>query len=639
MVKIKIYAGIVIIVAFGVLSMLYVYRGLDEVVRHLTKLEQVAAPFSIAAIEMEKNAGEYALDVSQYIVQPLPGIRAEAEKDSDDFVRYHANYMRLGKSEKELELGRNLADKYHDLKKIGTALMDRRDFLNTAFDRINEQLEKIDSIADHQMLSFASNHEPSRSQTLAAIANIEAEAAEVGFWLSAFQRRRTEFSEQHLFEKLVELKDAIADYRSLPLKPQEQQLGEAVEAIRTRIKTAIDEFNSGEAAVSLLVEQFAKLQVLMDNLSDEEIEPLAAKGLIEPQEETDRIAVRVLTMLKYAVPIYILIALAAGGLMILAIVRPLKKLELGTKAIGAGDLDYRISVQGKGEFGELARQFNRMVAQLKESTVSRVLLEDSQRKLRLTVSQLREEILQHELSEREREQLQAHLRRSEAMAAMGRLIAGVAHEVRNPLFGISSTLDAMEISPTERTVSARYREVLRREVNRLNQLMTDLLEYGKPPTDQFTSGRLNKVIAEAVRICKPVARALSVTIINQTEVYGGTMQMNHGRLLQVFVNLVENAVQHTPAGTNVTITIKPAPDEGEQSWIECNIKDCGAGFVPDDLPFLFDPFFTRRRNGTGLGLAIVQSIIDEHKGSIAPYNSPEGGAVMIVRLPVERNET
>jgi len=635
MVKVKIYVGIAIIVVFGVLSMLYVYRGLDEVVRHLTKLERVAAPLSIAAIEMEKNAGEYALDVLQYIVQPLPDIRAETRKDSDDFVRYHASYMRLGKSDRELDLGRRLDEDYRRLTRIGTALMDKRDLLNAAFDRINGQLEQVDNIADHQMLAAAPIHDPARSQTLAAVANIEAEAAEVGFWLSAFQRRRTEAAEQHLFEKLVELKDAIADYRRLPLSAQERELGETVEAIRTRIKTGIDELNAGEATVKLLVKEFARLQIHMDNISDEDIEPLTAKGLTKPQEEADQIAVRVLTMLRYAVPIYILIALVVGALLILAIVRPLKRLALGTTAIGAGDLEYRIAERGKDEFDDLARQFNRMVAQLQESTVSRALLEDSERKLRATVAQLREEILEHEQSERERETLQGKLRRSEAMAAMGSLIAGVAHEVRNPLFGISSTLDAMELSPSERKVSGRYREVLRREVGRLNQLMTNLLEYGKPPTDLFASERLSKVIAEAVRICKPAAQASGVTIVNQAAAYDGRMQMNYGRLLQVFVNLIENAVQHTPRGADVTVIATRVPDPDGQSWVECRIKDCGAGFVPEDLPVIFDPFFTRRRKGTGLGLAIAQRIVDEHKGSIIPCNSPEGGAVMIVRFPVD----
>ena len=102
MVKARIYAGITVIVLFGVMSMLYVYRGLADVVGHLTRLEQVDAPFSIAALEMEKNVGEYAFGVLQYVAQPLPDVRAETSNDSADFSQYHANYMQLSRDRKSV---------------------------------------------------------------------------------------------------------------------------------------------------------------------------------------------------------------------------------------------------------------------------------------------------------------------------------------------------------------------------------------------------------------------------------------------------------------------------------------------------------------------------------------------------------
>lgn len=126
MVKARIYAGIAIIVVFGVVSMLYVYRGLEEVVGHLTRLERIGAPFSIAALEMEKNVGEYAFGVLQYLARPDPEIRAETVNDSDDFARYHASYMRLSRSGREIELGRHLASDFGKLTRIGATLMDRR---------------------------------------------------------------------------------------------------------------------------------------------------------------------------------------------------------------------------------------------------------------------------------------------------------------------------------------------------------------------------------------------------------------------------------------------------------------------------------------------------------------------------------
>jgi len=100
----------------------------------------------------------------------------------------------------------------------------------------------------------------------------------------------------------------------------------------------------------------------------------------------------------------------------------------------------------------------------------------------------------------------------------------------------------------------------------------------------------------------------------------------------VFKNLVENAIQHTAAGGSVTVVAEPV-FEGEDAWIDCIVADSGSGFRMEDLPRIFEPFFTKRRGGTGLGLSIVRRIVEQHAGTVTAANRPEGGAVMRVRLP------
>ena len=102
-----------------------------------------------------------------------------------------------------------------------------------------------------------------------------------------------------------------------------------------------------------------------------------------------------------------------------------------------------------------------------------------------------------------------------------------------------------------------------------------------------------------------------------------------GRLAQVFQNLVQNAVQHSKEGQTVWVE---ARSDGE-SWVECLIRDGGPGFKPEDLSRIFEPFLTRRRGGTGLGLSIVQRIVEQHGGTLAAANHPQGGALLTVRLP------
>jgi signal transduction histidine kinase len=230
-------------------------------------------------------------------------------------------------------------------------------------------------------------------------------------------------------------------------------------------------------------------------------------------------------------------------------------------------------------------------------------------------------------------ELQASLRRSETMSILGSLVSGVAHEVRNPLFGISSTLDAFEAYFGAKPEYQRYLEVLRREVDRLRSLMKDLLDYGRPINQEFSPGSIRDVIAQAIHACEPLAKRSEVNVINQARDSIPQIQMDSKRLLQVFLNLCENAIQHSPQGGSVVI-------QTDESWqtnqgsVLCVVRDNGPGVKKEDLPHLFEPFFTRRRGGTGLGLSIVQRIVEAHGGTIDVRNHPEGGAEVTVKFPV-----
>ncbi|MGE0452000.1 MAG: ATP-binding protein [Vicinamibacteria bacterium] len=225
-------------------------------------------------------------------------------------------------------------------------------------------------------------------------------------------------------------------------------------------------------------------------------------------------------------------------------------------------------------------------------------------------------------------QLEESLRRKEAMSAVGSLVAGVAHEVRNPLFGISSTLDAFEARFGAEPGYSRYLGTLRSQVDRLSQLMTDLLEYGKPPSE-LAPQRLGGVIAEAIHSCAPLAARAGVTIAPPPLVPELAVRMDRARLLQVFQNVIQNAIEHSPRGGVVEVGAGAADDGG----LEVRVRDAGAGIDPLDRERLFEPFFSKRRGGIGLGLSIVQRIVEQHSGRVEAGNHPAGGAEMRVWLP------
>jgi PAS domain S-box-containing protein len=227
--------------------------------------------------------------------------------------------------------------------------------------------------------------------------------------------------------------------------------------------------------------------------------------------------------------------------------------------------------------------------------------------------------------------LKEQLRQSETMAEIGSIVAGVAHEVRNPLFSISATLDAFESRFRDTTGYERYLGVLRGEIGRLTTLMKDLLDFGRPSRPDFTECRLEDVVEVAITACAAISRRKPVEVRWARGRPVPSVRAEPARITQVLQNLIENAVHFSPPGGRVDVGVT-ATGNGDTTLVECTVKDSGPGFDPSDLPRLFEPFFTRRRGGTGLGLSIVKRIVYDHGGEVSAENHPSGGAVVRVKL-------
>jgi len=227
-------------------------------------------------------------------------------------------------------------------------------------------------------------------------------------------------------------------------------------------------------------------------------------------------------------------------------------------------------------------------------------------------------------------ELQESLRRTEVMSTLGALVAGVAHEVRNPLFAISATIDAFEGRALDQALFDDYTARLRVELDRLKELMADLLEYGRPADPELRRGTVRASVENALRSTASLAASLDVHIdVSTAGAETAEAMIDERRLPIAFRNLLDNAIRHSGRGGHVELRV-----ERGDGFIEIAVRDRGAGFDAADLPHLFEPFYTRRRGGTGLGLSIVHRTIEQHGGSIVAENHPDGGAVMRVRLPL-----
>ena len=241
------------------------------------------------------------------------------------------------------------------------------------------------------------------------------------------------------------------------------------------------------------------------------------------------------------------------------------------------------------------------------------------------------DITERKQTEAQARQLQESLRRAETMSALGAVVAGVAHEVRNPLFAISATVDALEARFGPQPAYARYAETLRQEVNRLSRLMSDLLDYGRPSRLDLTESPLGPVVNGAIAACTPLAAQTGVRLVAAVADDLPLLPLDPARMLQVLQNLIDNAIQHSPKGGQVLVraTAVLAPHD---AGIELSVADEGPGIRAEDMANVFEPFFTRRRGGTGLGLSIVQRIVEQHGGDVDAKNRDVGGALITVRL-------
>jgi signal transduction histidine kinase len=223
--------------------------------------------------------------------------------------------------------------------------------------------------------------------------------------------------------------------------------------------------------------------------------------------------------------------------------------------------------------------------------------------------------------------------RAERMAALGRLATGLAHEIRNPLGSISGSIQLLK----ESRMSAEERQlcgIIQREAARLNDLVTDMIDFSRPRLPEKSVVDVVQIAAEVVKLAGRSGRGVSdVSIVLVPESREARVMADGAQLRQLIWNLVRNAVQASSAGARVDVGVKV-----ERSLVELWVSDTGVGLSPEAKQHIFDAFFTTRSQGTGLGLAVVKRIADDHGFSLGVEGDVGRGATFRIGLGAERHE-
>ncbi|HAD05377.1 MAG: histidine kinase [Desulfuromonadales bacterium GWC2_61_20] len=228
--------------------------------------------------------------------------------------------------------------------------------------------------------------------------------------------------------------------------------------------------------------------------------------------------------------------------------------------------------------------------------------------------------------------IEDQLRRADRLSALGELSAGMAHEIRNPLGSIRGTAEILQDGIDPADPRYEFTRILIKEVDRLNRVVQDFLDFARPPTPLRASVDPVAVLREVLQLTRQLALKNGVEVSLDADAVSATVAGEEEQLKQAFLNLVLNALQAMPTGG--TLTIAAGSEGGE---VQLRFRDSGPGIPLDLQEKIFNPFFTTRREGTGLGLAITQRIVSAHGGRLEVASAMGAGSTFILALPAEKH--
>jgi len=297
-----------------------------------------------------------------------------------------------------------------------------------------------------------------------------------------------------------------------------------------------------------------------------------------------------------------LLALAVSYVLADSVTKPVGRLVAASKELANGNLSHHVQVNSRDELGELGKTFNLMSASLKE----------------------RDQEL--------RAYTERQLLRSERLASVGRLAAGVAHEINNPLTGVLTFGHLLLRKCDDASPQREALETIVNETTRCKRIVRGLLDFARETDLQKVPADVNAVLQESLRLTENQALVNSVEIAEELNQKLPEIMLDKGQIQQVFINILVNAIDAMPNGGTLSVTSDISAD---RKFVYARFADTGCGIAAENVGRVFDPFFTTKdaSRGTGLGLAVSYGIVARHNGTIEVSSQLAEGSAFTVKLP------
>jgi signal transduction histidine kinase len=230
--------------------------------------------------------------------------------------------------------------------------------------------------------------------------------------------------------------------------------------------------------------------------------------------------------------------------------------------------------------------------------------------------------------EKERKEHRALLR-TESLAAVGKTVSELAHDMKTPLMAIGGFARQVSRKLGKGDVNHKKLDIIIEETTRLESMVEEMLDFGKPMRLQLTDTNLNELVLDSIKVAKPLAKKAGVALKTDLATPLPALTLDVPRVKQMLLNLITNAVQASSEGEHVLVRTRP-----DNPGVVLEVVDAGRGIAEEHHESIFHPFFSTKKGGTGLGLGISKKIVDTHGGEISFHPNAEKGVTFTVRFPI-----